>query len=406
MALDLIQTLSDLVALPSVNPMGRDVSGPEYFEYRVSAYLEALFTRLGWKWVRQEIEPLRANVIAWLPGRPGPEEGGPIVLLEAHQDTVPVDGMTIPPWTPTVSHGRIWGRGSCDIKGGMTAMLGAIASLKDNPPPRYPSIVMACTINEEHGYSGADQLPQLWSTAAGPHDGPLGAGFVPRRPDVAIVAEPTLLNVVVAHKGAVRWRLHALGRAAHSSQPHLGENAIYRMARIVQTLERYQREFVPTLPTHPRCGAPSLSVGTIRGGLSVNTVPDRCTIEIDRRLIPGETPDAAYRQVIDFLAADAAIDFPLEHERPYLVGLPLDDTHNVGLASRLAETAQRLQHRSAAVGVPFGTDAAKIAAAGVPTVVFGPGSIDQAHTADEWLAIEQLEAAAAVLAEFLRHYCD
>ena len=232
MLLDLTQTLADLVALPSVNPMGRTVDGPEFYEYRVTDYLEQLFRRLELPYARQTVEPKRDNIVARLDGQVPPERGGPLVLFEAHQDTVPVVGMTIEPWTPAVRDGRMYGRGACDIKGGMAAMLGAVARLADERPKDMPTIVMACTVNEEHGYSGATALTKLW-TQGGP--------IVPRQPDAAIVAEPTELQVVVAHKGVVRWRCQTHGRATHSSQPHLGVNAIFKMRRVLEALERYQR---------------------------------------------------------------------------------------------------------------------------------------------------------------------
>lgn len=393
MPLDVVATLSDLVAIPSVNPMGRPVSGPEFFEYRVTQYLERLFDQLKLPWIRQPIEPQRENILARLDGSVPPAEGGSILLFEAHQDTVPVDGMTIEPFTPTIRDGRIYGRGACDIKGGMAAMLAAFARIVEERPEGRPTLVMACTVNEEHGYSGAQQLPELWS-------GP--GAFLPRPPDAAIVAEPTGLDVVIAHKGAVRWRCHTLGRAAHSSQPQLGDNALFKMARVLRALESCQQDLMPEQGEHHLCGKATLSVGTIRGGLSVNTVPDRCTIEIDRRLLPGENSRDAYQQVIDFVARAPEVDFPVEHDSPFLDGAPLADNHNRSLGERLSAVVRAQGGPGRLVGVPFGTDASKLAAAGVPSVVFGPGSIDQAHTADEWLDLDQLHQASEILYRFAR----
>ena len=397
MALDLTRTLSDLVALPSVNPMGKPVSGPEYYEYQVTDYLESLFRSLDLPYQRQPVEPKRENIVVRLDGAVPPSEGGQLVLFEAHQDTVPVDGMTIEPWNPIVKDGRLYGRGACDIKGGMTAMLGALARLATDRPAGMPTLVMACTVNEEHGYSGATALTRLWSTPG---------SIVPRRPDVAVVAEPTELQVVVAHKGVVRWRIHAGGRAGHSSQPHLGINAIFRMAPVLQALERYQRDVAPTLGAHPRCGQPTLSVGTITGGLSVNTVPDRCTIEIDRRLLPGEEPLAAYNHVVDYLAREVGHVSVIEHDPPFLIGYGLPDDRNAALAATMQRAALAAGYASESIGVPYGTDAAPISAAGVPSIVFGPGSIAQAHTADEWLDLAQLQAASDVLYQFAARGLD
>ncbi|HEX3656757.1 MAG TPA: M20 family metallopeptidase [Pirellulales bacterium] len=393
MELDLTETLSELIAIPSVNPMGRDVEGDEYFEYRVTDYLENLFERMGVAWQRQAVAPKRDNILARLDGHTPPEQGGAVLLFEAHQDTVPVEGMTIEPWTPTIKDGRIYGRGSCDIKGGMVAMLGALARLADNRPPEMPTIIMACTVNEEHGYTGATALTKLWTAP--------GNSIMPRRPDAAVVTEPTGLDIVVAHKGAVRWRCHTHGRATHSSQPHLGENAIYKMAKVLAAFERYATEHTATLARHPLCGVPTLSVGTIHGGISVNTVPDRCTIEIDRRILPGENGPEVYQQIIDYVTRHAGAA-GVEHEKAYMMGSTLADTHNGPLADRLATVAQELLGRGKKVGVPYGTDASTISGAGVPSIVFGPGSIDQAHTADEWLPLDELKQASDALYEFAR----
>lgn len=393
MAIDLVQTLSDLVSLPSVNPMGKPVSGPEYFEYRVTEYLEKLFESWGLPWTRQTVEPKRDNIVCLLEGSVSVSEGGPLLMFEAHQDTVPVEGMIIEPWSPEVRDGKIYGRGSCDIKGGMCAMLGAVARLAVERPAGMPNILMACTVNEEFGYSGAQALSKLWEGED---------SFVPRRPDAAIVAEPTSLDVVIAHKGALRWRCRTKGRASHSSQPHLGVNAIYRMSYVLQALEAYQRDFIPTLPQHALCGPASLSVGLISGGISVNTVPDECVIEIDRRMLPGEVFEDVYEQITSFVRNYPGVDFPLDlqHDPPFITGGALSETHNQKLADAVVAAAQGVTGACEKIGVPYGTDAAAISAMGVPTIVFGPGSIAQAHTCDEWLEVEQLKTASEIIYQF------
>jgi len=398
MPLDLVTTVSELIATPSVNPMGRQVEGPEYLEHRVTDYLQRLFDRLGLPTLRQHVAPRRENILARLDGAQPTVDGGPLLLWEVHQDTVPVDGMTIEPFEPAIRQSRIYGRGACDIKGGMAAMLVALARLVEERPANLPTIVLACTVNEEHGFTGASALCDLWGERI------RNAAFFPRRPDAAIVAEPTMCDVVVAHKGVVRWRAHTLGRAVHSSQPELGENAIYAMGHLVAALDDYHCTELPQFGEHPRCGRPSLNVGTIHGGLSVNTVPDRCTIEIDRRLLPGEDPQEAYRHVLSHLSGAVHSAVRIEHEPPFMISLGLDDTANGPLAEALAASAQSAGSAGRTIGVPYGTDASAISAAGVPSVVFGPGSIDQAHTKDEWLALDQLERASEVLYRFARSF--
>jgi acetylornithine deacetylase/succinyl-diaminopimelate desuccinylase family protein len=392
MKLEAREILQQLVAIPSVNPMGADVAGPHYGTRRLSDYLEKTLRQLGLEVDRQAVDPTQHNLLAQLDGQPGPEQGGHLLLLGAHQDTVPVEGMQIPPFAPTIRDGRLYGRGACDVKGGLAAMIAAVARLAELPATKRPTVVLACTVNEEYGFTGAATLVHAWN--APPR-------LLPRKPDAAVIAEPTGLDVVVAHKGVVRWRCHARGRAAHSSRPELGDNAIYKMARCLVALERYQNQVVGMLASHPLCGRSTISVGTIRGGTSVNIVPDRATIEIDRRLPPGETPETARQHLIEYLAGQE-LGFVPEHELPDMQGPPLSDTDNADLAECLARlTIEQVGH-CRKVGVPYATDAAFLSAAGVPSVVFGPGAIEQAHTDSEWIDLAQLDQAAEIYYRFVR----
>jgi acetylornithine deacetylase len=331
-------------------------------------------------------------------------------MLEAHQDTVPVEGMTIEPFAARIENGRLYGRGSCDIKGGMAAMICAVARLAREKPAGRPTVVLACTVNEEHGFTGATHWAATYfgkipDSGRGPEVAPPAgkSELLTRVPDAAIVAEPTELNVVVAHKGAARWRASTLGVATHSSQPHLGDNAIYRMARVLDALDEYARNMVPKLANHPLCGRPTLSVGTIGGGISVNTVPGRCTIEIDRRVLPIENAQIALDHCLEYLRGKLGPETRIEHEQPFLLTNGLADNNNGELAERLGSVIRKHGGPGKRIGVPFGTDAPHYAATGCPTVVFGPGSIDQAHTADEWIDVAQLRAAEEMLYDFL---CD
>jgi acetylornithine deacetylase len=272
----------------------------------------------------------------------------------------------------------------------MAAMLAAVERVSRTPIQQQPSIVVACTVNEENGFDGVRHLCTLWQTGR--------SRILPRRPDWAVVAEPTELDVVVAHKGTVRWRLHTLGRAAHSSNPSAGENAIYRLAPVLTALEQYAATELPSVRNELLTG-PSLSVGTVHGGVSVNTVPDRCTIEIDRRLLPHESAATALEHVKQFLESHVGHD-RMEHEAPFLTSPGLAAGPNRKVAETLAAIAQQHGAPGRCLGVSFGTDAGVLAQAGVPTVVFGPGSITQAHTRDEWIAVDSLHLAVAILADF------
>jgi acetylornithine deacetylase len=374
---DPIRLLADLVAIPSINPMGRAVSGPQYLETRVADYLVAFFDRLGVPCERKTVLPGRDNVIARYHAPDA--DGHRVLLFDAHQDTVPVDGMTIDPFDPIVAGGRMQGRGSCDIKGGMAAMLAAFARLVRERPVGSASVIMACTVDEEFTHKGSSQLAEDRVRA-----------------DLAIVAEPTMLNIVTCHKGAIRWKIRAHGVACHSSTPDRGDNAIYRMARVVDVLRKYAAE-LQTRVGHPILGPPSLSVGRIEGGQSVNIVPDWCEVEIDRRVVPGEVAADCPNELRDYLRRhlDEADQRELEFLPPW-VNLPaLGDDGSADWVGELAPIIARTSGQVPSVGgVPFGTDAGPIAESGVPCVVLGPGDIAQAHTKDEWVEIDQVERAA------------
>ena len=381
--------LKQLIAIPSVNPMGRDLEGPTIYEGRMSDFLVRFFTERAIECERISVSAGRDNVIAHVAGA----SGLPTILLDAHQDTVPVDEMTIDPFDPVVREGRIYGRGACDVKGGMAAMIWAIDRLVREGGGNHPTVILTCTCDEERGQLGAADIVRLFGEANVKR-----SRWLRSTPDMIIVAEPTDLNVAVAHRGATRWQLRTHGKAAHSSDPSRGENAIYRMAKLISVLEEYAGELA-TSPAHPLCGPKTLSVGRIEGGESINIVPALCTIEIDRRVIPGEDRLEVISQVDAYLRA--RLDFDFEMLPPTSISHALSDDNNGDLAARLIVASSSVCAASRIVGLAFGTHAARYAQAGVPSVVFGPGSIEQAHTKDEWLDTQQLEQAGEILFRFL-----
>lgn len=387
---DPLPLLKDLVAIPSVNPMGRDVSGPEFYEGKVTDYLKAYLSRLNVPFEVVEVAPGRANVLARLDA-PGSAR---TVLLDAHQDTVPVDGMTIPPFEPTERDGRVYGRGSCDVKGGLAAMLAAFTRLATDRPAGMPNVVLSCSCDEEATSLGINHLVGSWTGTAPAYS------LCPQRPDAAIVAEPTELDIVVAHRGATRWKLQTVGRACHSSRPSEGINAIYRMMKVVDSLEQFAAWLPGSRPAHPLCGPATLSVGLISGGSSVNVVPDSCVIEIDRRVIPGEENMAVQTEIVEYLRARH--DFEILHGTPYCTSPALGDDLNGDLARQLSDAISAVVGPRKIIGVPFGTHASRLARIGIPSVVFGPGNIAQAHTKDEWIAIDQLRQSADIYYRFCR----
>jgi succinyl-diaminopimelate desuccinylase len=386
--MDPLPLLQDLIRIPSVNPMGRDLSGDEFYETRLSAFLAEFFTRLDVPFELQEFSVGRTNVIARI-GAPAATE---TLVFDAHQDTVPTDGMTIPPFDPRIDGDRVYGRGACDVKGGMAMMLAAFARARAQVERLRCNVVMSCTVDEEYQANGVTLLAKSWSGRA-------PSKLLASRPHAAIIAEPTDLDVVVAHRGATRWKIVTHGRACHSSEPQLGVNAIYQMAEVVRHLKSLAAE-LPTLhPAHPLCGGATLSVGRIVGGTSVNVVPDRCEVEIDRRVVPGEDSLAVIPEVTEYLRS--RVDFDFEVQPPWIVGLPLGDQHNQAIGDALLETINSVTGPRRKIGVPYGTNASRFQAEGVPSIVFGPGSIRQAHTKDEWLSISELRLATDILERFV-----
>jgi acetylornithine deacetylase len=372
--------LADLVALPSVNPMGRPLQGPHLFEHRVTAYLEHFFRSLGVPHQRQTVAPQRDNIFAVFE----PPGACSTLILEAHQDTVPTDGMTIDPFGARIEAGRLYGRGACDIKGGMAAMLATFARLVRHKPAGAARVVMACTVDEEHTFLGVQRLVRADLRGGGP--GPVRA----------VVAEPTNLRIVHAHKGLVRWHLSTSGRSCHSSRPELGVNAIYHMAAVLRHVEAYAEE-LRARRSDPLLGPATLSVGVIEGGSSVNTVPDRCRVDIDRRLIPGEDPATAPDSFDAYLRARVGPPIAFTTSPPFLHCPALAPDGSQELIARLGAAIDSLLGGHQVQAVPYGTDASTLALAGIPSVVFGPGDIAQAHTCDEWVSLDEVEQASEIL---------
>jgi len=370
------QLLADLVRLPSVNPMGRTVESPLFYEDRVTDYLEQFFRRIGVPYERQSVLPQRSNIVA----RYEPAEPTCTILWEVHQDTVPVDAMTIDPFGGIIDKGKLYGRGACDVKGSMSAMLFALERLARERPAKSARVILACTVDEEHTFLGVQHL--------------MNAGL---RADFAIIAEPTSLDIVDAHKGVIRWKVETHGRACHSSRPEDGVNAIYHMGRILVAIERYASELRASR-SMPRLGSPTLSVGRIEGGVSVNTVPDVSRIEIDRRLLPGEVPADAHRHFAEFLKSApelSGIDYTVQP--PWLSCPALTSDGSDELTRRLGVAIDSVKGKHSVRAVPFGTDASTIRIGGIPAVVFGPGDIAQAHTCNEWIDLNEVEESAEIL---------
>jgi acetylornithine deacetylase len=256
-------------------------------------------------------------------------------------------------------------------------MVIAMARLAEDRPKGSASVVLACTVDEEFTHRGSSYLAANRPAA-----------------DLAIVAEPTRLDLVTTHKGAVRWKVRTRGVACHSSVPHLGVNAIYRMAQVLDALSAYA-EALAAAPPDPVLGPPTFSVGRIEGGQSVNVVPDWCEIEVDRRVIPGDDIRQCPAETAAFLARRLGSLDGIEFLPPWITYQPLSSTVPDPWIEAIRSAVQTRIGRAPAVGgVPYGTDAGPLGESGLPCVVIGPGDIAQAHTKDEWIELNEVRAAA------------
>jgi succinyl-diaminopimelate desuccinylase len=365
--------LRELIALPSVNPAFLPVQDPRAGEQRVAEFLAATAARAGLDVEFQTVSPGRANLLARLSPRGKARQR---LLLAPHLDTV---NAAEEQFTPRNRNGRLFGRGACDTKGSVAAMLTALGEMaQGRQRPADTEIVFAGLVDEEHAQAGSRAL-----AASG-----LRAGL-------AIVGEPTRLQVVTAHKGTLWMMLETRGKSAHGSWPELGRNAVHAMARIVDLLETaYAAQL--RRRRHPLLGCATVSVGAICGGTQANIVPDRCTISLDRRTLPGET-EAGVRREINALLRPKNLKVAFVHGKlPACLALETDP--RLPLVTRFLQSAGQRE----SVGVRYFCDASVLARGGIPSVVLGPGDIAQAHTADEWISLASLERGQRRLVRFLQ----
>ncbi len=362
--------LAELVAIPSMNPMGRRREGPEFSEQALAEFLMTLFKRNGIDAERYDASPGRPNVMAYIDaGRPE------TLMLEAHMDTVHVDNMTVKPFDPVVRDGRMYGRGSCDTKGSIASFCSSVFPLLKSVKKLKFNILFLFVSDEEYRFTGASA-----AVARG-----LKASF-------GIAGEPTSLAIVRAHKGVTRWKMRTKGLSAHAAYPERGRNAIYAMAPLVESLAAYASELSAMKP-HPLLGAPSLNVGVIEGGQAVNMVPDECWIEVDRRSLPGENTEGIMAPI---RAVARALE-NVEIEPPHLSVSGMEIPADSAIVRLLSDAVKRFRGNVQIESAQYATDAGVFVSAGIPTAVFGPGDIAQAHTDSEFIELQQLDAAVQIL---------
>ncbi|MFC4637105.1 ArgE/DapE family deacylase [Deinococcus hohokamensis] len=368
--------LSALVRLDSTNPsLVPEGAGETHIAQFVVAWLAAhgIPTELD------EAAPGRYSVIARVRGT----GGGRSLLLNAHLDTVGTEGMPAP-FEPTIRDGRLYGRGAYDMKSGLAACLLALLEVRD--AGLRGDVILTAVADEEHASLGMQSV--LARVTA----------------DAAIVAEPTELQVCTAHKGFTWHEITTHGRAAHGSRPDLGVDAIAHMGRVLGQLESLGRDLQQREP-HPLLGHGSLHASLISGGQELSSYPERCTLLVERRTLPGETPEQVTREIDALLAG-------LAHEPQFYAEHRLTlarDPFGIAADAPIVQTLQRaagqvLGQPPAVMGQTFWMDSAFLAAAGIPTVVFGPCG-GGAHATEEWVDLASAEQCRQILTATIRAFC-
>jgi acetylornithine deacetylase len=373
---DTLELLARLVAIDSVNP---SLVPGGAGEREIAGFVSA--------WARESGLP--ADVLEGTPGRPSVvvrargNGGGRALLLCGHYDTVTVEGMR-EPHTPRVDGDRLYGRGAYDMKAGVAAAL--IACREAAGLGLAGDVIVAAVADEEHASLGVQEVLREV------------------RADAAIVTEPTELEVVVAHKGFVWSEVEVTGRAAHGSRPHLGVDAIVKAAPILTAIGALDETLAAA--THPLLGRASVHASTIDGGAELSSYPARCLLRLERRTLPGESGADVEAELGALLDACRAADAALEAaQRTLLVREPFEVPQEAEVVALVqAAATQALGAPPPIGGASYWADAAFIAAAGIPTVMFGPGG-DGAHAAEEWVSVSDTKAVARTLVAVAQRVC-
>jgi acetylornithine deacetylase len=373
---DTTELLSTLVSIDSVNP---SLVPGGAGEREIGAAVVAWATAAGLGAEVLEATPGRPSVLVRARGR----GGGRTLLLCGHYDTVTVDGMR-DPHAPRVDGDRLYGRGAYDMKAGLAA---ALVACRDAAALGLAGdVLVAAVADEEHASLGVQEV--LRSVSA----------------DAAIVTEPTELELVVAHKGFVWSEVEVTGRAAHGSRPHLGVDAIVKAGPILTAVGALDAALGER--THPLLGRGSMHASLIAGGEELSSYPARCVVSLERRTLPGETAAGVESELERLLDGCRAADPDLvAARRTLLVREPFEVEPDAGIVGVVrAAAAEALGAPPAIGGASYWADAAFIAAAGIPTVMFGPAG-EGAHAAEEWVSLSSTDAVARTLLAVARTVC-
>jgi acetylornithine deacetylase len=369
--------LEELVSIPSPNP-GELETASGFGEAAIAAYVADFFHPYPVEIIKQELLPSRENVLVRWPRSVNSGE----VLWTSHLDTVPA-GRMAGPFTPVFKDGKVYGRGACDDKGSLAAMMLAFKALLDRQVPLNYVLSFLGTSDEEYKARGI----QHYLLQGG-------------RPNLAVAGEPTELKIVTAQRGGMIFRIKAHGQAAHGSQPDAGINAIYLISDAIGRIRELAAKEYPAR-VHPLCGAQSINIGKIEGGTEPWIVPDECTAWVDLRWIPGQMWEMLWEEV---RAAAVAGGVPVEVERPTWKVSEMDIPLDTDWVECFRAAVEHILGEAEFAGASYTSEAAYLIQAGIPALIFGPGSILQAHSNQEFIELSEVLAAARTLAQFAVQY--
>ncbi|HLI08093.1 MAG TPA: ArgE/DapE family deacylase [Ktedonobacteraceae bacterium] len=375
---EITELLWQLVAIDSVNP---DLVAGGAGESAIARFVASWLEEAGLEVRIEEAAPERPNVIALARGT----GGGRSLLLNAHLDTVGVSGMPRP-HDPYIEGNRLYGRGAYDMKAGLAAIM--IAASMARRQSLRGDVILTAVCDEEFASIGTSSVVKRWHA------------------DAAILTEPTQLDICIAHKGFCWLDIETTGVAAHGSLPQVGVDAIVKMGKVLVGLEELDRS-LQAGPAHPLLGTGSLHAALITGGQELSSYPERCLLSVERRTVPGETRELVEQQIRVILDRIAASDPQFQATmKTMLTQVPFEISEDEPIVRTLLRQATSVLGKEPGVGGAFGwMDSALLAAAGIPTVIFGPGGAG-AHAVVEWADLDQLQRCADVLVATINEFCS
>lgn len=377
---EILHVLQEMIKIESVNP---SLSSTGSGENKIAAYIGSYLSQLGLEVKCQEIGQGRLNTIAILRGT----GGGKTLMLNGHTDTVSIGEMSIEPLGAEYRDGKVYGRGAIDMKGGLASMIGAVKALIDSGVRTKGDIILAFVADEEYTSLGTEKLVKEYSADGG------------------IVCEPTDLKICMAHKGFAWIKVEVFGKSAHGSKPAEGIDAIVKAGKVLVGIDELGRNVLANR-RHPLLGSPSIHASLIKGGTELSTYPDYCSIEIERRTIPGESKEMVIEEMKMLMDSLSYEDEQFKSSFDVFFYRSSLEVHEDDYIVKSLETAciKEFSQNPGYMGMSGWLDSAIMTDAGIPTVIFGPSG-HGLHAAVEYVDFQSVVAAARVLAGTIIDFC-